>query len=61
MRERPSVDRTSCMHCGACVGSCPENALTLEEIWVEVGEGCTGCAICYRACPVGAISMGVRR
>ncbi|MEM4728236.1 MAG: 4Fe-4S binding protein [Thermoplasmata archaeon] len=57
MGKRPVIDRTRCMHCGACVGSCPENAATLEEVWVEFGEGCTGCGICSRACPAGAISM----
>ena len=49
------VDRTVCMHCGACVGSCPENAMFLYETILEFLENCTQCRICERACPVGAI------
>ena len=57
MKKRPVIERDRCMHCGACVGSCPENAATLEEVRVEFNERCTGCGVCSRACPVGAILM----
>jgi ferredoxin len=57
MTKKPSIDRAFCMHCGACVGACPENALTLQEVWIEFLPNCTNCGTCARACPVGAIFM----
>jgi len=57
MAKMPKIERVICMHCGACVGCCPENALTLEEVWIEIGERCNGCGICARACPAGALFM----
>jgi len=59
MTKKPAIDRTFCMHCGACVGACPENALTLQEVWIEFLPNCTSCGVCARACPVGAIYMEV--
>ena len=49
------VDKTMCMHCGACVGTCPQNAMFLHETRLEFLENCNECGICIRACPVGAI------
>jgi len=49
------VDRTMCMHCGACVGTCPQNAMFLHETRLEFLENCNECGICVKACPVGAI------
>jgi ferredoxin len=52
---RFNVDK--CMHCGACVGSCPKNAIFLNEVVLEFNDGCTRCGRCVRTCPVGAIAM----
>ncbi|MCX8174278.1 MAG: 4Fe-4S binding protein [Thermoplasmata archaeon] len=50
-------DKEKCMYCGACVGSCPKNAIYLEETRVVFDEErCVKCRICVRVCPVGAIS-----
>ena len=49
------VDKTMCMHCGTCVGICPQNAMFLHETWIEFLSNCNECGICLRACPVGAI------
>ncbi|MEW5759894.1 MAG: 4Fe-4S binding protein [Candidatus Thermoplasmatota archaeon] len=49
------VDRTICMHCGVCVGSCPFNAVTLHETRIEFEKECNNCGLCIKACPVGAI------
>lgn len=41
-----------CDHCGICVSSCPDGALSLEEgrvIWKE--ESCSDCGACLKACP----------
>lgn len=50
-----TVDQAMCMRCGACVGSCPTNALTLEETRITVNDDCISCLLCTRACPVGAL------
>jgi len=51
------VDRNVCMFCGACVGTCNFEAITLWETRVEFDDDkCTSCLTCIRTCPVGAIS-----
>jgi ferredoxin len=59
-----SIDQETCMHCGACVGTCPRNALFLHDLTVAADENCNGCLMCVRVCPIGAIekvSGGKRR
>jgi ferredoxin len=51
------VDIDKCMHCGACVGSCPQNAIFLREVVIEFNEECILCKRCLKTCPVGAISQ----
>ena len=51
------VDITRCMHCGACVGSCPANAIYLNEVLLEFNDDCTMCKRCIKVCPVGAIKL----
>ena len=46
-----------CMHCGACVGSCPQNAIFLNEVVLEFNDKCNKCGRCVKTCPVGAITM----
>lgn len=50
-----AVDDMLCMHCGACVGVCPTNAIFLNEVYITFNEDCTQCGMCVRVCPVGAI------
>jgi len=51
------VNIEKCMHCGACVGSCPQNAIYLNEIVLEFNENCNKCGRCVRICPAGALKM----
>jgi L-aspartate semialdehyde sulfurtransferase ferredoxin len=51
------VNIEKCMHCGACVGSCPQNAIYLNEIVLEFNENCNKCGRCVRLCPAGALKM----
>jgi len=39
------------------VGSCPQNAIYLNEIVLEFNENCNKCGRCVRLCPVGALKM----
>ena len=50
------VDATKCMHCGACVVTCPANAIFLYEVALTFNGDCTRCGTCVKTCPVGAIS-----
>ncbi len=52
------IDYERCMHCGACVGSCPEDSLFLREFLLEVDESCIECGTCVKACPVKALKLG---
>ncbi len=52
------TDKKKCLRCSACVGVCPQSALTLREHGIECdGEKCNNCRICLNFCPVGAIRM----
>ena len=46
-----------CLLCGACVGVCPVDNLTIIKERLEIGEGCVGCGDCEKICPVEAISL----
>ncbi len=56
--SKPCIDLDACMRCGACVGTCPVNAMFLKEYTVEVNDDCTSCGLCKKVCPVGAVSLG---
>ena len=61
MNDWMKVQAERCMHCGACAGSCPENAIYLRDVMLEFNDSCTRCGRCVRTCPVGAISMEGKR
>jgi len=51
------VDVDKCLHCGGCVGSCPVNAIFLNDFVLEFSNKCTKCKRCVKLCPVNALSM----
>ena len=53
------IDRTRCTSCGACVSSCPVQAIDQTPNWeVEYDDKkCIRCRICLTACPVVAIDV----
>ncbi|MFP4051367.1 MAG: 4Fe-4S binding protein [Thermoplasmata archaeon] len=54
---KPDVNYDKCMHCGACVGTCPVNAIFLKETILEISDDCTECRLCVNICPVQALEM----
>ncbi|MCQ2052520.1 MAG: 4Fe-4S binding protein [archaeon] len=52
------VNYGKCLHCGGCVGSCPMNAIYLEDYILEFSDKCNKCGRCIKVCPVGALSEG---
>lgn len=55
------VTYEKCLHCGCCVGSCPQNAIYLNDYIIEVGAGCNRCGRCVRICPVAALELEAKR
>ncbi|MCS7117024.1 MAG: 4Fe-4S binding protein [Nitrososphaerota archaeon] len=51
------IDHDRCIACGACVSSCPADAIKQNEDWSVrfIEENCIGCRICVYACPVRVI------
>ena len=45
-----------CSSCGACLATCPVNAISEgDDIYEINAEVCTDCGECEEACPVEAI------
>jgi len=55
------VNVEKCMHCGACAGSCPQNAIFLHEVILTFSTACNRCGRCVKICPVGAVTMGAKK
>lgn len=57
-----SIDKTLCVDCGICTGSCAVRALMLDkETWElkYIEQKCVGCNRCLSACPTRAIQNTV--
>lgn len=49
-----------CIHCGACIPSCPSGALSVArpEMIIEFdNEKCIACELCIKACPTRAMGL----
>ena len=52
------VDDLLCLACGACVGICAFNALTLNNRRLQVDHtACEACRLCGETCPLGALAL----
>jgi len=46
----PQTVQKNCNDCGLCIRDCPENAITLEPLAINL-NACSGCGMCITACP----------
>ena len=55
------VDEDLCYGCGACIGLCPTNALSMKGLLALVEQSqCTYCELCIPSCPVDALLIESR-
>jgi len=53
-----TIDKEKCTGCGACVETCPVEALKLVDDKATVDpDTCIDCGSCVDECPVEAISL----
>lgn len=53
------VDKNKCIGCGACVSSCPVNAISFDKNGkAQIDKKlCISCGTCQAICPVEAIDL----
>jgi ferredoxin len=53
------VNHSRCISCAGCVGVCPVDTITLQEIVLTIDQApCISCGLCIQFCPVGALTPG---
>ncbi len=53
-----TISAETCIGCGACIDTCPVNALKMENDKAVVDpDTCIDCGNCIPACPVEAIEL----
>lgn len=52
------VNKEVCVGCGACLGVCPVEAISMENGKAKIDQNkCIKCGACESMCPVGAINI----
>ena len=56
---KSKIDQNKCLGCGACVGVCPQGAITTNANGKSVVDTnkCIGCGACAGVCPAQAIKV----
>lgn len=53
------MSHSRCISCAGCVGVCPVDTITLQELHLAIDQGpCISCGLCIQFCPVGALTPG---
>lgn len=54
-----TVDKDTCIRCGACVSTCPVGSLSMDADGKAECDAavCIDCGACVSVCPVSAISQ----
>ena len=53
-----NINKETCIGCGACIDTCPVEALFMEDEKACCDEDkCVDCGACVEACPVEAITL----
>jgi len=51
------VISSECVSCGACIGECPVDAISVGDSQYEINaDTCIDCGACVSACPTDSIS-----
>jgi len=53
-KDFPKCQPENCNSCGLCVKDCPENAITLDPLTIDLNK-CIGCGKCISTCPRAGI------
>ena len=66
-KEKPYIDKGTCVGCSLCVENCPTDCLAIEgpeyhgdietKAYLSDPDKCIGCKLCEKACPIDAISF----
>jgi len=51
------VNKDQCVGCGACVGVCPNEAITLSDTADVDASKCVACGACVSTCPTESIAI----
>ena len=55
----PEVSDQDCSECGACLETCRENAISIENGYPVIDDSrCLSCGQCIPACPTGSLKEG---
>ena len=67
-KEKPYIDKGTCVGCSLCVENCPTDCLAIEgpeyhgdietKAYLSEPDKCIGCKLCAKACPIDAIHFG---
>ncbi|MFA5771107.1 MAG: electron transfer flavoprotein subunit alpha [Thermoplasmata archaeon] len=51
------INKDDCIGCGACLPSCPYNAIEIVDDVARLKDNCNGCGACVDSCPQEAIEV----
>ena len=60
LKKEIALDKTACVHCGACTAVCASEALVIGPPDWELAfnvERCVACELCVKACPLRLINI----